>query len=129
MTNPRALNTNWNVAHGAIPEPRAGSDELARLIASLAAALGDRPEKDRQSLIAAIVPIYMSHMSAELPSVINRPVSRFLRLPEVLRRTGLKRSTLYNKIAADSFPPQVKISNNCTAWREEEIEQWCANPK
>ncbi|WP_327753090.1 AlpA family phage regulatory protein [Sphingobium sp. SJ10-10] len=54
--------------------------------------------------------------------------STFLRLPEVMRRTGLKRSTLYNKIGAGSFPAQIQISRNCAAWREEEINEWCTNP-
>nr|WP_301182314.1 AlpA family phage regulatory protein [Sphingobium sp. SA916] len=52
-----------------------------------------------------------------------------MRLPEVMRRTGLKRSTLYNKISAGSFPAQIHISSNCAGWREEEINEWCSNPR
>nr|WP_082919576.1 AlpA family phage regulatory protein [Sphingobium sp. EP60837] len=55
--------------------------------------------------------------------------STFLRLPDVMRRTGLKRSTLYNKIAAGTFPAQIHISWNCAGWREEEVDAWCSSPK
>ncbi|RYL99986.1 AlpA family phage regulatory protein [Sphingobium fuliginis] len=67
--------------------------------------------------------------SAELKAANNRSASSFLRLPEVMRRTGLKRSTLYNKIAAGSFPAQIQISHNCAGWREDEIDDWCINPR
>ncbi|AMK16777.1 prophage CP4-57 regulatory protein [Sphingobium sp. MI1205] len=87
------------------------------------------PSKERQHLIAAILPICLSFATSLRPvDQTSRSSSSLLRLPEVLRRTGLKRSTLYNKIAAGSFPSQIQISNNCTAWRESEIETWCANP-
>lgn len=53
---------------------------------------------------------------------------RILRLGSVLERTGLSRSTLYRKINAGTFPPQVRISERCIGWRENEIEQWLRNP-
>lgn len=53
---------------------------------------------------------------------------RFLRLPEVLSRTGLTRSTLYRRIETGRFPRQVAISERCAAWRESAIEEWQKNP-
>ncbi len=53
---------------------------------------------------------------------------RILRLKTVLNRTGLSRSTLYRKIADGTFPAQIKISTNCTGWRESEINTWMSNP-
>lgn len=53
---------------------------------------------------------------------------RFLRLPAVLWRTGLSRATLYRKIAAGTFPRQVKIGERCCGWRESEVTAWCHNP-
>jgi prophage regulatory protein len=53
---------------------------------------------------------------------------RFLRIAEVLRRTGLTRSTLYRKIAAGSFPRQVMISARCIGWRESAVNQWIRSP-
>ena len=53
-------------------------------------------------------------------------MSRILRLKEVLLRTGLSRSTLYNKIAKSEFPAQFKLSDNGRAvgFLEEEVEDW-----
>lgn len=53
---------------------------------------------------------------------------RILRLPTVLERTGLTRSTLYRKIQAGTFPRQVAISTRCAGWRESAVEQWLRNP-
>lgn len=53
---------------------------------------------------------------------------RIHRLPAVLRRTGLSRSTLYRKIQAGSFPPQIKIAERCAGWRESDLQRWLRNP-
>nr|WP_028055915.1 AlpA family phage regulatory protein [Sphingobium bisphenolivorans] len=58
----------------------------------------------------------------------EHPPYKYLRLKDVLLRTGLKRSTLYNKISSGSFPSQIRLSKNCVGWRECEIDKWCANP-
>ncbi|HTU09758.1 MAG TPA: AlpA family phage regulatory protein [Allosphingosinicella sp.] len=54
---------------------------------------------------------------------IDRP-DRILRLPAVLERTGLSRSTLYRKVGERSFPRQLKISDRCVGWRESDLEAW-----
>lgn len=48
-------------------------------------------------------------------------MKRLLRLPEVLDRTGLSRSTLY---ADSTFPKPVKIGERAVAWVEDEIKDW-----
>jgi prophage regulatory protein len=53
---------------------------------------------------------------------------RFLRLPEVLRRSGLTRSTLYRKIDEGTFPRQVTIGLRCIGWRESELSRWAESP-
>ncbi|WP_380872166.1 hypothetical protein ACFB49_31180 [Sphingomonas sp. DBB INV C78] len=53
---------------------------------------------------------------------------RFLRLPTVLERTGLSRSTLYRKIERGTFPKGVAISTRCTGWRESSVAAWMRNP-
>jgi prophage regulatory protein len=50
----------------------------------------------------------------------DRPVE-FLRLPEVLKRTGKSRSGLY---ADDTFPAQVKIGKRSVAWLSSEVQSW-----
>ena len=53
---------------------------------------------------------------------------RILRLPDVLDRTGLSRSTLYRKVQKGTFPKQVAISTRCAGWRESAVLEWMANP-
>src|SRR3546814_15980238 len=61
--------------------------------------------------------------------VIAMPVSeRLIRLPTVLNRTGLSRSTLYRKIAEGTFPAQVKISFHGAGWLESANNRWIADP-
>lgn len=52
----------------------------------------------------------------------------FLRLPAVLKRTSLSRSTLYRKIDQGTFPRQVEIGERCAAWRQSDIDEWAHNP-
>ena len=48
-------------------------------------------------------------------------MSRLLRLPEVLARTGLSRSRLYADL---TFPKSVKIGDRAVAWVEDEVQAW-----
>ena len=41
--------------------------------------------------------------------------------PEVERRTGLSRSTIYRKMRDGTFPVPVKVSARAVRWRESEI--------
>jgi|HubBroStandDraft_1064217.scaffolds.fasta_scaffold48939_2 prophage regulatory protein len=47
-----------------------------------------------------------------------------LRLTDVLRRTGLSRSTLYNRIAKGEFPHQVSLGGRAIGWIKGEVEDW-----
>ena len=49
---------------------------------------------------------------------------RMMRLPEVLRLTGLGKSTLYEMISDDRFPRQVKIGERARGWRSRDIASW-----
>jgi prophage regulatory protein len=50
----------------------------------------------------------------------------FLDLAEVIRRTGLSRSTIYNYINAGLFPRPRKLGLRRVGWLEREIETWIA---
>ena len=62
------------------------------------------------------------------------PQKRFIRLPEVLTRTGYGRTTIYRKMEDGSFPRSVKLGgppidpnvfdSRAIAWIEDEVEQW-----
>ena len=49
---------------------------------------------------------------------------RFLRLPEVMRRVGLSRSTIYASIRAESFPKPIRLGPNAVGWLEDDIDAW-----
>tara|TARA_B100000780_G_scaffold262269_1_gene215274 strand:+ start:1245 stop:1436 length:192 start_codon:yes stop_codon:yes gene_type:complete len=48
----------------------------------------------------------------------------FLKRPEIEYRTGLKRSTIYDKMKAGTFPKPVKLGARAVAWLEPEIDAW-----
>ena len=54
----------------------------------------------------------------------TNPPIRFLRLPEVLERTGLSRSTIYVRLAEGRFPQPVRLGDRAVGWIEAEIDEW-----
>ena len=64
----------------------------------------------------------------------HTPQKRFIRLPEVLSRTGYGRTTIYRKMEEETFPRSVKLGgppidpnvfdSRAVAWIEDEVEQW-----
>ncbi len=47
-----------------------------------------------------------------------------LRLPEVERRTGLKRSAIYNRMTTGEFPKPIRLTQKAVAWPESEVAHW-----
>ena len=47
-----------------------------------------------------------------------------IRLPEVIARTGLSRSTIYKRIAEGTFPRAVQVGPRTVAWILTEICAW-----
>lgn len=52
------------------------------------------------------------------------PVPVFLRLPQVLARVPISRSTLWRRVQAGSFPRPLKLSARVTVWRSQDIDGW-----
>jgi prophage regulatory protein len=48
----------------------------------------------------------------------------FLRISDVVRVTGLPRSTIFEMAARGSFPKQVRLSPRAVGWIEAEILAW-----
>ena len=48
----------------------------------------------------------------------------FIRLLEVIKRTGYRRTSIYEKIAEGTFPAPIKLGPRAVAWVSEEIEKW-----
>jgi len=51
-------------------------------------------------------------------------MDKVLRLPEVIRSTGLARSTIYKLIAEKNFPKQIPLGVKSVGWLESDIEKW-----
>jgi len=49
---------------------------------------------------------------------------KILRLPDVMRRTGLSRSLVYKLIADGTFPRQIKLTKHASGWDERAIDTW-----
>ena len=47
-----------------------------------------------------------------------------LRLPEVMKKTGLGRSQVYKLVQQNQFENQIRLGSSAVAWLESEIETW-----
>jgi prophage regulatory protein len=66
-----------------------------------------------------------SGTQAAAPFVSAPP--RLIRLPEVMARVGLKRSSIYQRMSDGRFPRGRSLGAKCTVWVEAEIDEWiCA---
>lgn len=56
----------------------------------------------------------------------SRQPARLLRIGEVLARTGLKRTALYDLVRAGKFPKQTKLceGSRSSFWIEAEVQDW-----
>ena len=50
-----------------------------------------------------------------------------LRLPMVMRTTGLARSTIYKLISQNQFPVPIRLSKRAVAWLQSEIDGWVSS--
>jgi prophage regulatory protein len=50
--------------------------------------------------------------------------NRIIRLPEVKRRVGLSRSSIYEYIQKGLFPKQIGIGARAVGWLETDIDLW-----
>lgn len=52
---------------------------------------------------------------------------RLIRLPEVISRVGLKRSSIYQRMSEGRFPKSRSLGPKCAVWVEAEIEAWVSD--
>lgn len=74
-------------------------------------------------------PVQSTHGAAPQPfdgSVTVTPAKpgKLQRLPLVVERTGLGKSSIYAGAKAGTFPAPVRLSARAVAWREEDIDRW-----
>ena len=51
-------------------------------------------------------------------------MTSFLRRPQVEARTGLPRSTIYDRMKKGSFPKPINLGKRTVAWLSADIEAW-----
>ena len=81
-------------------------------------------------------PLKLSHSGrakSEAPSESSIPVSNtcsaplhILRLTQVIERTGLKKTKIYELQSEGQFPMRVKITSHAVGWIEHEVQAWLA---
>lgn len=49
---------------------------------------------------------------------------RILRMKDVMKVTGLSRSAIYQKVADDQFPKQIKLGERAAGWLSDEVIGW-----
>ena len=52
------------------------------------------------------------------------PPPRYIRLPEVVRRTGVSGRQIYRWIGSGAFPKQRRMSYRVSVWIEAEVDEW-----
>lgn len=52
---------------------------------------------------------------------------QILRRRDVERKTGQARSTIYDGMAAGTFPRPIRLSAKAVGWLESEVEAWIAD--
>jgi prophage regulatory protein len=51
---------------------------------------------------------------------------RILKLPDVIERCAISRSSLYQFTKDNKFPKSVRLGERAVGWLESEIENWIA---
>lgn len=66
----------------------------------------------------------VTSMAAQLKEALTRLT--ILRRKQVEARTGLRRSTIYERIQAGTFPAPISLGARAVGWLESEIDSWLA---
>ena len=53
--------------------------------------------------------------------------TKLIRLNQVIARTGLSRSRIYQYISEDKFPSNVSLGGRSVAWVDSEVSAWIEN--
>ena len=83
-------------------------------IASLPQTVGQEAASARLSAVAAPASCSQQH-----------PIN-ILRLPDVMKRVGLCRASIYQRMGNGTFPKQILLGARAVGWLEHEIDAWLA---
>lgn len=51
-------------------------------------------------------------------------LEHFIRIADVMQRTGLARSTVWLWVKQGKLPAPIKLSDRVTVWRESDLTNW-----
>lgn len=51
-------------------------------------------------------------------------MTNFLRITNVMKKTGIARSTIWLWVKENKFPQPIRLSPRVTVWVEADIEEW-----
>lgn len=54
----------------------------------------------------------------------SNTTTRILRLPCVQNKTGLSRSSIYERMQNGEFPPNINLGGKSVGWLEAEVDAW-----
>ena len=57
----------------------------------------------------------------------SRSERNIIRLPRVMDKTGMSRTSIYDGIQKRTFPAQVLLSQRSVGWYEDQVDDWVAN--
>jgi prophage regulatory protein len=77
-------------------------------------------------LLQDALKLLCSDSTMPLTYMIKPAPDRLLRLPEVERLTGLRRSAIYEQMSRGIFPRSVKAGQRTAAWPESAVQTWIA---
>lgn len=59
-----------------------------------------------------------------IASTESSKLDGLLRMPAVVRQTGLARSTIYRLMASNEFPRPLRLARRAVGWRRADIDRW-----
>ena len=54
---------------------------------------------------------------------------RVLRLPEVLKMTGISRASVYKRLKEGTFPQPIRLGPRTVGWRLSDLDLWLSSPE
>jgi prophage regulatory protein len=59
-------------------------------------------------------------------TIIMNPIKRTIRRKELVTKTGLSKTSIYNLEKEGKFPSHFMLTPRCAVWVESEVDDWLA---
>ena len=112
----------------AINQPKTTSNQLAIRPQKPASAITQRRGRNKRLTTLRPAPRPTRTFADALnllPSTSRVPI-HILRLPEVMKRVGICRASIYQYMASGLFPQTISLGARAVGWLEHEIDAWLA---